>query len=213
MPIRIIIADDHQLFREGVVNLLSNAPNIDIVGQAENGKEAISLAARLKPDIIIMDIGMPEISGIDATRILKEQYPSVKVLALSMHADKHYIKGILEAGGWGYLLKNCTYNQLIEGITTVYNGKKYLDGDTTEVLIESYIKPDKEEIGDPNLSDRENEILKLIAEGKSNREIADTLFISIKTVGTHKQHILEKLELSTTGDLIRYCLKKGIITL
>lgn len=214
MTIRILITDDHQLFREGIANLLSSSPQIEIVGQAENGQQAIEKARNLKPDIVIMDLSLPIINGVDATRILQNELPGTKVLVLSMHDDKNYIKEALEAGAFGYLFKDCTYDQLIEAIHTVNQGKKYLSDKITEVLIKDYLNKD-EEIQDksPELSERESEILKLIAEGKSTREIADLLFVSVKTVGTHKQHILEKLKLKSTADLIKYAIKKGIVRL
>jgi two-component system response regulator NreC len=214
MPIRVIIADDHQLFREGLVNLLSESKNIEIVAEAENGKEAIIKARELNPDIVIMDIGMPVLNGVEATGKLLKESPDMKVIALSMHSDKQYIKGMLEAGASGYLFKNCTYNELIEAINTVFAGKKYLSDQITEIVIQDYLG--KEEVtqnNDPELTERESEILKLIAEGKQTREISDLLFVSVKTIGTHKQHILEKLNLKTTTDLVKYAIKKGIITL
>jgi len=214
MSIQILITDDHQLFREGIVNVLSALPQIVIVGQAENGQEAIEKAKNLKPDIVIMDLSLPVINGVDAIRILHKELPETRVLVLSMHADKHYIKEALEAGAYGYLCKNCTYDQLIQGVNTVYQGKKYLSNKITEVLIRDYLsKEEKVCDNSPELSERESEILKLKAEGKSTREISDILFISVKTVGTHKQHILEKLNLKSTADLIKYAIKKGIVGL
>ena len=214
MSIRILIADDHQLFREGIANLLSASLQIEIIAQAENGQEAIEKAKNLKPDIIIMDLSMPVINGVDATRILHKELPETRVLVLSMHCDKHYIKEALEAGASGYLFKNCTYDQLIEAVNTVYRGKKYLSDKFTEVLIQDYLsKEEKVCDNSQELSERESEILKLKAEGKSTREISDMLFISVKTVGTHKQHILEKLNLKSIADLIKYAIKKGIVEL
>jgi len=214
MPIKILIADDHQLFREGLVNLLSESDEIEIIAQAENGKDAIEMAKTNLPDIVIMDIGMPVINGVEATSILKEELPGIKIIALSMHTEKQFIKGMLEAGASGYLFKNCTYNQLIEAIKTVYEGKKYLSNKITEVLIEDYLgKEDDQNVPTPELSDREMEILKLYAEGHTTRNIAEKVFVSIKTVGSHKQNILEKLNLKTTTDLVKFALKKGIISL
>lgn len=212
MPIKILIADDHQLFREGLNTLLSNSEEIEVISQAENGRDAIDKAKILNPDIIIMDIGMPIISGIEATEILRKKMPDVKVIALSMHSEKHFIKGMLDAGAYGYLFKNCAYDELISSIKSVYNGKKYLSHKITEVLIDEYIgKPSGEGKGS-GLSAREIEILKLIAEGLSSRDIAGKLFVSIKTVGTHKKNVLEKLNLNTTADLVKYAIKKGIIS-
>jgi DNA-binding NarL/FixJ family response regulator len=214
MPIKILIADDHQLFRKGLVNLLSDSPEIEIVAHAENGKDAVEKAIIYNPDIVIMDIGMPVLSGIDATALLKSKMPDIKVIALSMHSDKHYIKSMLEAGAKGYLFKNCTYPQLIEAIETVYAGKKYLSDKITEVLINDYLdERDSEEESLEDLSERELDVLKLFAEGKTTRDISKELFVSVKTVGTHKQNILKKLKLKTTVDIVKYALKKGIISL
>ncbi|MCK4406713.1 MAG: response regulator transcription factor [Bacteroidales bacterium] len=214
MSIKILIADDHQLFREGLINLLSDSSEIEVIAQAEDGKEAIIKAKKFNPDIVIMDIGMPVMNGVEATKILKKELPDIKVIAISMYSDKHFIKGMLEAGASGYLLKSCTYDQLIEAINAVYSGKKYLSNKITEVIIHDYLGKEEEiPNNDPKLSERESEILKLFAEGKTSREISELLFVSVKTVGTHKQHILEKLELKTTTDLVKYALKKGIISL
>ncbi len=212
MPIKILIADDHQLFREGLKTLLSNSEEIEVISQAENGRDAIDKAKIQNPDIIIMDIGMPIISGIEATGILRKEMPEVKVIALSMHSEKHFIKGMLDAGAYGYLFKNCAFDELISSIKSVYNGKKYLSHKITEVLIDEYIGKPSIEGKDSGLSDREIEILKLIAEGLSSRDIADKLFVSVKTVGTHKKNILDKLNLNSTADLVKYAIKKGIIT-
>jgi DNA-binding NarL/FixJ family response regulator len=214
MRIKIIIADDHQLFREGLVNLLANSDEIEIVARAENGRDAIEKVEKHKPDLILMDIGMPVINGVEATQILHDKYPELKVIALSMHSDKHYIKGMLEAGASGYLLKNSTYNQLLEAIKTVHSGKKYLSEQITEVLIDNYLGKNEDlPIKAPELTDREFEILKLYAEGKSAKEIAKQLFVSTKTVGTHKQNIMEKLHLKSTVEMVRYAIKNGIVSL
>jgi len=209
-----MIADDHKLFREGLINLLSDSSNIKVIGHAENGKEIIKKARKFDPDIIIMDIGMPIMTGIEATEILRKELPNIKVIAMSMHSEKHFIKDMLEAGVCGYLLKSCTYEQFIDAIIAVNSGKKYFGEEVTEIIINDYLG-DEEEImkADSKLTERESEILKLFAEGKSSREISELLFVSIKTVGTHKMHILEKLELKTTTDLVKYALKRGIITL
>ena len=214
MGIKIIIADDHQLFREGLINLLSASPKIEIVDNVENGKDAVEKAALYHPDIVIMDIAMPIMNGIDATKLLLEEQPEIKIIALTMHADKHYIKSMLEAGAHGYLFKNCTYHQLINAIETVYAGKKYLSEEITEALIDDYLDKD----ATPNdvsseLTERELEILILYSEGKTTREISEQLFVSVKTVGTHKQHIMEKLGIKTTVDMIKYALKKGLVHL
>ena len=212
MKIKLLIADDHQLFREGLINLLSDSSEIEIIAHAEDGKDAVEKTIINKPDIVIMDIGMPKLNGVEATAQLKEKMPNTKVIALSMHSEKHYVKGMLEAGAKGYLFKNCTYSQLINAIKTVNEGKKYLSDEITEVLIEDYLdNTEHESISE--LTDREMEVLKLIAEGKTTRDISEELFVSVKTIGTHKQHIMEKLNIKTPVDIIKYALKNGIITL
>jgi DNA-binding NarL/FixJ family response regulator len=214
MRIKVLIADDHQLFREGLVNLLSDADDIEVIGQAKDGKETIERARKLNPDVILIDIGMPLMNGIDATRILKKENPALKIVAVSMHSDRQFVKGILEAGADGYLLKNCTYRQLIDAVHSVVAGKKYLSDEITGMIIQGYLEPsDYDNDGNEELSDRETEIMKLYAEGKSTREISEKLFISVKTVGTHKQHIFDKLKLNSNADIVKYALKRGWIHL
>ncbi|MBU2649561.1 MAG: response regulator transcription factor [Bacteroidetes bacterium] len=214
MSIKILIADDHQLFREGLVNLLADSTGIEVIAEAQDGKETITLAKKFKPDIVIMDIGMPIMNGLQATTALQKDHPEIKVIALSMHSDRDYIKSMLEAGASGYLFKNCSYHQLIEAIKSVYSGKKYLSDDITEVVINDYLHHESDVTpSDTVLSERESEILKLYAEGKSSREIADLLFVSVKTIGTHKQNILNKLGLKTIPDMVKYALKSGMIPL
>jgi len=214
MPIKVILADDHQLFREGLANLLSESTEVEVIAQAVNGIDAIDKAKKMRPDVLIMDINMPEMDGVEATSQLLKEVSEMKIIGLSIHANKQYIKGMLEAGSSGYLFKNCSYDELIKAIQTVHSGKKYLSEKITEILIQEYLN--KEEIGpstSSELTDRESEILKLIAEGISVSDISNQLFVSIKTINTHKQHILEKLNLKTTTDIIKYALKKGIISL
>jgi DNA-binding NarL/FixJ family response regulator len=157
---------------------------------------------------------MPVMNGIEATRIIKKDNPKIKVIAVSMHSDRQFVKGVLEAGADGYLLKNCTYRQLINAVQSVITGKKYLSDDITEMVIQGYLEPDEVIAeGQANLSEREMEVLKLYAEGKSTREISEILFISVKTVGTHKQHIFEKLDLKSNADMVKYAIKEGLIQL
>ena len=213
--IKLAIADDHELFRAGLINLLSESKEVEIIAQAGNGAEAIEVARKYNPDIFIMDISMPVKNGIEATAIISAEAPNVKVIAISMHSEKSFIKGMLEAGARGFLLKSCNYYQVLEAIHTIMAGKKYLDGDVTDALINNYVGQSDSEEDEylEVLSKREMEILKLYAEGKSSHEISEMLFISVKTVGTHKQNVLDKLSLSSTTDMVKYALKKGIITL
>jgi two-component system, NarL family, response regulator NreC len=211
MAIKVLIADDHQLFREGLVNLITSAPDIEVIGEAKDGMEATKKAKKLKPDLILIDIGMPVMNGIEATRVIKKDDPQIKIIAVSMHSDRQFVKGVLEAGADGYLLKNCTYRQLIDAIQSVVAGKKYLSDDITEMVIQGYLDPEDESESKTDLSEREVEVLKLYAEGKSTREISERLFISVKTVGTHKQHIFEKLGIKSNADMIKYAIKEGLI--
>lgn len=213
MSIKIIIADDHQLFREGIVKLLSNDADIEIIAQAENGEEAYNKVKEHRPDLVLMDIGMPVLNGIEATKAIVSEFADIKILALSMHAEKDYIKDVLDAGASAYVLKNSTYTQLIEAIKSVYEGKRYLSEEVTEIVLQDYLKKADSIDLKSLLSNREMEVFTLFAEGKSSREISEILFISIKTVGTHKQHILKKLNLKTNADMVKFALKEGLISL
>jgi len=214
MKIKVLIVDDHKLFREGIITLLFSAENIEVIAQAEDGQDAIDKAKHFKPDIVLLDITMPRMNGIEATKKLKALTPGIKIISLSMHSEKEYVKGALDAGADGYLLKNCTYRQLTDAIQSVYDGKKYLSEDITGLVISGYLSSSNSEASEyEKLSTREKEIFLLFAEGKSTREIAELLFISVKTVNTHKQNILEKLELGSNSDLIKYALKNDLIRL
>ena len=216
MKIKVIVTDDHKAFREGLETLLFSAPDIEVVAQAVNGLDAIKKAKHFQPDLMLLDIAMPEMDGIEATRILKRTIPELKIIIVSMHSDDQYIKSVLEAGADGYLLKNSTYQQLTNAIHSVCAGKKFLGDNITEIIINGCLEPSssKEEAeGYSQLSDREKEIFIFIAEGKTTQEIGDQLFISSKTVETHKQNILEKLKLKTDADMVKYALKNGLIQL
>lgn len=214
MKIKVLVADDHQLFREGLINLLDSAEDIEVIGQAEDGEHAIDRVNKLRPDVLLIDIAMAKMNGIEATKILKSQLPDMKIIAVSMHSDKQYVKGMLEAGADGYLLKNCTYRQLTDAIHSTFDGKKFLSEDITEIVIDGYLHSSPNDLDSySQLSEREKEIFVLLADGESTRAIGEQLFISVKTVGTHKQNILEKLELKSNSDIVKYALKKGIIQL
>lgn len=212
MKIKVIVTDDHQLFRDGLTNMLFAAPDIEVVDKAENGKQAFEKAKHLKPDVMLLDINMPVLNGIETTKLLKAEMPEIKIIIISMHADKQYIKGVLEAGADGYLLKNSTYDQLVNAIRSVLDNKKVLSEDITAQVIDGYLEPSMSQAeGFDQLSEREKEVFTLFAEGKTTREIGDQLFISVKTVGTHKLNILEKLGLKNNADIIKYAIKEGII--
>ena len=214
MAVRIIIADDNRLLRELLAGQLVDAPNIEVVALAENGKEAVDKAFELIPNLILMDIDMPVLNGIDATIQLHNELPDIRIIALTGHSKKEYIKKMLEAGASGYLNKNCEYDELIKAIHAVYSGNKYLSEEITDIVIKDYL--DKEVVAaesDSELTDREIEILRLIVDGVPVSAIADRLFVSVKTVNTHRQNILEKLNLKSTPDLVKYALRKGLISL
>jgi DNA-binding NarL/FixJ family response regulator len=214
MRIKVLIADDHQLFREGLATLLFSAENIEVIAQAKDGNEAIEKVKHFKPDVVLLDIAMPIINGIEATKKIKALFPDIKTITVSMHSDKQYVKGALEAGADGYLLKNCTYRQLTDAIQSVFDGKKYLSQDITELVISGYLTPSATDTNEySTLSEREKDIFLLFAEGKSTKEISDKLFISVKTVNTHKQNILDKLGLKSNADIVKYALKNGLIRL
>ena len=214
MSIRVLIADDHRLFREGIEKLITASPDIDVVGHAENGKEAIEQVKKLSPDVIVLDLNMPDMNGVEVIKALHKESIDVKALVVSMHSNSFYIINTLEAGGLGYLLKDCAYEQLIDAIGVVSQGKKYLCSSVTEILINDYLKRGKDiDHNGESLTKKELDVLKSIALGKSTREISESMVISIKTVNTHKVNILEKLQLKTTADIIKYAIKKGIVSL
>jgi DNA-binding NarL/FixJ family response regulator len=214
MPIKIIFADDNRLIRELLVNHLIGIDDIKVIAEVENGKDAVAKAREMAPDIIVMDIDMPVLDGIEATTAISKEFPDIKVIALSMHSKKQFIKKMLEAGAVGYLNKNCDSKELIKAIYSVQSGNKYLSEEITDIVIQDYLgKEEHTPVVESGLTERELEILKLIADGVPASVIAERLFLSVKTINTHRQNILEKLDLKSTADLVKYALKKGIIFL
>ncbi|MDQ7849574.1 MAG: response regulator transcription factor [Armatimonadota bacterium] len=212
--IRVVIADDHAVVREGVKMILSREPDIEIVGEAGNGREALDLVAKTRPHVVVMDISMPEMGGVEATRRVKEAYPKVNVLALTMHEDESYVFQLLKAGASGYVLKRGAAQDLVQAIRSAARGEAFLYPSVARSVLADYLK--RVEAGEERhrfdgLTEREREILALIAEGLSNQEIAQKLFISIKTVQTHRTHIMEKLDLHNRAQLVRYAIRKGLI--
>ena len=212
MKVRILVADDHQILREGLVTLLEKA-GLTVVGEAGDGRTALRLAKELKPDMVIIDIAMPELNGIEATRQIVEEVPGVKVIALSMMADKHFVRGMLQAGASGYLLKYCASQELVQAIRAVQSHQVYLSPGVTEMVVEDF----KAATGDTSafsvLTPREREILQLYAEGKISREIADTLHLSLKTVEAYRRQIMEKMSFKSFADLIKYAIREGLTSL
>lgn len=215
MPIKILIADDHQMFREGLNSLLQGDPKMEVVGMAQNGREAVQLCSALLPDVVLMDISMPDLNGIEATRQIQKEHPEMMIIGLSMHADHRFVTRMLKAGAVGYLLKDSAFEELARAIRVVKSGKIYLSTNISDLLIKDYIRNIKDEETSylAKLSEREREVLQLLAEGKNVKQIAAKLDISDKTVETHRQHIMRKLEIYNLADLIKFALREGITTL
>jgi len=207
--IRILLADDHILVRQGFKLILSEQPDMEIAGEAANGREAVEQAEKLQPDIVIMDVTMPELNGIEATRRITAVAPRSRVLALSMHKDAVYVREILRAGARGYLLKDSADADLIAAVRAVAKGEGYLSPAISDAVLTDYRK----HVTDPLdlLTTREREVLQMIAEGKTNKEIATTLNLSVYTVEAHRGRVMEKLNLHSTGELVRFALRSGLI--
>ena len=213
--IRILIADDHTLLRNGIRALLEDEQDIVIVGEAEDGREAVRLAGQLKPNVVLMDIAMPLLNGLEATRQIKREYPETRILVLTMYDHEEYFREMLEVGASGYIIKRAAANELVSAIRAVYNGEAVLSPAITRLLLEDYLSRDihKSENDVNALSSREREVLQLIAEGKTSKEIAEILNLSVKTVQSHRTSLMQKLDLHDRGDLIKYAIQKKIIEL
>lgn len=207
--IRILLADDHSLVREGFRLILDSQPDLQVVAEAGNGKEAVTLAGELQPDIVVMDVTMPELNGIEATRRICEAAPRARVLALSMHKDTVYVREILKAGAKGYLLKASPRTAMLEAIRSIARGEGYLSPAVSEAVLSDY----RQHVTNPidRLTSREREVLQLVAEGKANKEIATLLNISVYTVEAHRSRIMEKLNLQSSGELVRFAIRNGLV--
>jgi DNA-binding NarL/FixJ family response regulator len=212
--IKVVIADDHTLVREGIIALLRLYDDVEVVGEASDGKEAIDKVDALRPDIILMDIAMPGLGGLEATIEIKKRNPDVRIVVLTQYDDKEYISRFLKAGISGYLLKKAVGSELISAIRAVSRGELYLYSSIASEVVAGYLKKDKEALmEDPyeRLTDREKQVLKLIAEGHTHKEIADILSISVKTAIAHQTNISEKLDIHTRAGLIKFAIQKGIV--
>ena len=213
--IRILIADDHTLLRTGICAILEDEPDMQIVGEASDGREAVRLASQLKPHVMLMDIAMPLLNGLEATRQIKREHPEINILVLTMYDNEEYFRQMLEVGASGYIIKRAAASELVSAIRAVYNGEAVLSPAITRLLLEDYLSHDtRTDREDPNaLSSREREVLQLIAEGKTSREIAEILHLSVKTVQSHRTSLMQKLDLHDRGELIKYAIQKKIIEL
>jgi len=213
--LRILLADDHIVMRTGLRALLERQPNLEVVGESENGRETVELVASLGPDVVVMDVAMPVLNGIEATKTIVTQRPATAVVILSMHADESYVMRALKAGARGYLLKDSAAADLISAIQAVSQNKSFFSPKVSHILAEDYVRVLKQKGAVDSydlLTGREREILQLLAEGKANKEVATALNISPYTVETHRRHILEKLNLHNPAELILYAVRKGIIS-
>jgi two-component system response regulator NreC len=214
--IRVLIADDHEIVRTGLRMMLGAQEGIDIVGEAENGRQALELTQQLRPDVVLMDLTMPDMNGIEATRAIVDCCPETKVLALTIHEDESYFFQMLHAGALGYVPKRAAPTDLIHAIEVVDGGQVYLDPVLATTLVGDFLQRSQSEAGAapiPDLTPREHEVLTLIAEGVMNQEIADQLSISVRTVERHRENIMNKLNLHSRTELVKYAIRKGLIDL
>ncbi len=212
MSIKIILADDHAIVRSGLARLLQQQEGMEIVGQADSGVSAVALTRQLSPDVVIMDIGMPDLNGIEATRQIIKESPRIKVIGLSMHSSKKYIREMFKAGASGYLLKNCSFEELMEALNVVIAGKTYISPSISTAVIGDYISgavDDKSSVF-AVLTEREREVLQLLAEGKTTKQIAERLHISSKTVEAHRLKIMHKLDIDNIAQLTKYAIQEGL---
>ncbi len=215
MKTQVIIADDHKMFRDGIRTVLESVPDIEVVGEADNGRDTVQLAKRLEPDVVVMDVAMPDLNGVEAAhKILSGGVPT-KILAVSMHSDSGYVKRMLKVGASGYLVKECAAEELALAIRAVVSNQVYVSPRVVGVVVSDYVQHLQGEVSpeSPVLSAREREVLQLISEGASTTEIAERINLSAKTVQTHRQRIMDKLDLHSIAALTKYAIREGITSL
>lgn len=215
MTIKVFIADDHQIVRQGLRTLLEREPDLEVVAEAENGRSTVRLARETQPEVIIMDVAMPDLNGIEATRQIISEMPKVKVIALSMYADRRFVANMLKAGASGYLLKDCASEELVRAIRVVMAHKTFLSPGVADIVVKDYVQaPLGSEVSAFSvLSNREREVLQLMAEGRSTNQIAECLHVSVKTVETHRQQMMQKLKMHSVAELTKYAIREGLTTL
>jgi DNA-binding NarL/FixJ family response regulator len=212
---KIIIADDHKIVRDGLSSLIEKQPEMELLGQAKDGRETLSMVRSKQPDVVIMDISMPILNGIDATRAILEEFPDIRIIILSMHSDKRFITGALKAGASGYLLKECAFKELRQALKAVTRGQTYLSPQIAQTVVSEFRSHLDQFHSDEQgqLTTKEREVLQLIAEGHPTKEIAERLFVSIKTVEARRRRIMEKLSIKSVPGLVKYAIREGLTEL
>ena len=212
---RIMLADDHRMFRQGLRNLLESREDMEVVGEASDGREAVDLAQRCNPDVVIMDVSMPGLNGVEATRKITTDRPGTKVIGLSMHTDRRYTSELLKAGAAGYLPKDGAFEELEQAVRSVFSGEVYLSPRVAAGLVDDYVRQPKDSAASvfERLTNREREVLQLMAEGQATKEIAATLHVSVKTVETHRRQIMEKLNIYSVAELTKYAIREGLTSI
>ena len=215
MKIKILIADDHKILRTGMRSMIEKEPDLEVVGEAENGITAVQMACDLNPDVVIMDIAMPGINGVDATREILSKAPEIKVLALSTYSEKQFIFAMLKAGALGYLVKDCAFEELVSAVRSVAENKIYIAPKVLNIVVKEYLNNKSQELpkDDVQLTPRERDVLRLITKGKNTKEIASELYVSVKTIETHRQNIMNKLGIHNVAELTLYAVQIGLIIL
>jgi DNA-binding NarL/FixJ family response regulator len=214
MSIRILLADDHGIIRQGLCSLLEKQPDMEVVGEAEDGQKALELVRQLAPDVVIMDITMPNLNGVGATSQITKEFPGVKVLALSIHSNKRFVADMLRAGASGYILKECLFDELIEAIRTIISGNIYFSPRITDVVVDDYVDHLSEAMEPTKpLTDRERQVLQCVAEGRSVKDIAIQMHLSIKTVEFNRRQIMKKLKIHSIAELTKYAIREGLTSL
>lgn len=213
MTVKIVMVDDHKIIRDGLCSLIEGLSGYSVVGWAENGRQAIEVVQREKPDIVIMDLSMPEMNGIDATSLVLEEQPLCKVIILSMHSDKRFITGALQAGASGFLLKECAFQEVSQALEAVRGGQTYLSPKIAGTVVHDYRRHLLMEHQEKALTTKEREVLQLIAEGRSTKEIADQLCVSVKAIEGRRRRIMEKLQITTVAGLVKYAIREGLTEL
>jgi two-component system, NarL family, response regulator NreC len=210
---RILLVDDHELMREGLRSILESEDNVKIVGEASSGREAVALAHTLEPDVVVMDVGMKDLNGIDATHQIVRDRPAVRVIALSSHSDSRYVSAMLEAGACGYVLKANAYADLREALRAARQGKSYLCAEVTKAVVDASLHGPRGRVDPAVLSEREREVLQLLAEGQTSPQIGKRLFIATSTVETHRRSIMRKLGIHSVADLTKWAIREGLTQL